>query len=135
MGIRDITQLYRADKKGKARALELESLGPINIQHQSGSSRIAQASDSLSGRPPDLFAADVNVRGWKIVGGEKWSGDAKVGAYVGKLSKSASLRGRRRANINSVYDIEITKRAVSQASLSFSHADLKGWRDRDTAPV
>lgn len=98
MGIRDISQLYRADKKGKARALELESLRPIDMQHQSSSPITPQASESLSGRPPEIFAADVNVRGWGIVGGEKWSGDAKVGAYVGEITGSLGYRRRDKVN-------------------------------------
>lgn len=87
LGIRDITKLYRADKKGKARERERgerEAAGPIGLQHEPGSSR-TDLGTSLPGSAGDLFAVDVNVRGWKIVGGSKWTGEAKMGAYVGEL--------------------------------------------------
>jgi hypothetical protein len=31
------------------------------------------------------FARDVEIRGWKIVGGKSWTGGGKLGAYVGGL--------------------------------------------------
>lgn len=30
------------------------------------------------------FARDVEIRGWKTVGGKSWTDGAKVGAYVGE---------------------------------------------------
>lgn len=90
LGIRDISRLYRADKKGKARALEQEAAGPIGIDDDPRPSRPPSFSNGSGGAGAGVFAADVNVRGWKIVGGGKWSGDAKVGAYVGELLDSFS---------------------------------------------
>lgn len=40
--------------------------------------------ESIGSPGGEIFAADVVIRGWKIVGGTKWTGDAKVGAYVGE---------------------------------------------------
>lgn len=83
LGIRDIQKLYRADKVEKALQREREEARPIDVQHESSSSR-GDLTNPFGGRAGEVFAADVNVRGWRIIGGQKWSGDAKVGAYVGK---------------------------------------------------
>lgn len=48
------------------------------------------------GPEPDSapFARDVEIRGWKVVGGKSWTDRAKVGAYVGEyLRRYAVDRG------------------------------------------
>lgn len=36
------------------------------------------------------FAREVEIKGWKIVGGRSWTDKAKVGAYVGELRRRIS---------------------------------------------
>jgi hypothetical protein len=119
LGIRDITKLYRADKKGKARTLELGSAGPIELEGSPGVAKSPPytADKPFSGRLPEVFAADVHIPGWRIVGGGTWSGEAKVGAYVGELYLTYNTQTRLR---DLVYVVEILNRAVRNIVLSKS---------------
>lgn len=52
----------------------------------------------------DLFAKEVCVSGWKIVGGKSFGDVARVGAYVGELVLEVRLMA--------AYDVEIALRSV-----------------------
>lgn len=76
------------------------------------SSTIGIGAGTGAGSSSDVFTADVSIRGWKIVGGKDWGDNARVGAYVGKLTPSYHL-GDLFGSSCLVYDILITKRRVS----------------------
>lgn len=80
--------MYKADRKGKAPARVPDA--PITLQEQpEASTSRAAVQRGFAGMESGVFAADVDVRGWNIVGGSKWTGDAKVGAYVGEFDIEA----------------------------------------------
>lgn len=88
LGIRELRQLsiqQRSPRHGGSR--EILVLGHPD---EPGS-----PSPGVKELPTPLpFARDVNIKGWKVVGGKTWTDKAKMGSYV-------------------VYDIEITLHSVS----------------------
>lgn len=77
----------------KASTSPREECGPITLVNV----EMGMGTGTGTGRPKperldssgDVFASDVNVRGWKIVGGKGFTDKAKVGAYVGEYAMSA----------------------------------------------
>lgn len=84
LGLREISKLYRGERsrKGKEREQQIVAAGPISVEAPVGGGSPVSPGSSPGGGP-ELFASDVAVRGWRIVGGSRWSGKGRVGAYVG----------------------------------------------------
>ena len=96
LGLRELASMRRHDKAAqKARAKPSTSL-------LSGTSASATAAAAAAGgiqllkamNPTDdqlPFASDVEIKGWRIVGGKSWTDQARVGAYVGKATSCRSI--------------------------------------------
>jgi hypothetical protein len=68
---------------------------------------------SVIGPETDLpFAKEVEIKGWRVVGGKSWTDLGRIGAYVGQSTAGRVVGG---ADIL-VYDIEVTLRSVSPLS-------------------
>lgn len=83
LGIVEIARMARRERKArKASQSPVQERGPITLLSPPESPLVDSAMGVVGNG--DVFAKDVLIRGWKIVGG-KGSGDkAKVGAYVGQ---------------------------------------------------
>jgi len=100
LGLRELAALRKSRKKpteqqdsGPKEIKLLRAVHPASINHAEdlenhGNPRPEEAAGigQTSPVPSSLpFAMDVEIKGWKIVGGKSWTGGAKVGAYVGEF--------------------------------------------------
>ena len=82
LGVRELASMALSFPKPKVMAPQL-------------SSEIALLK-ALGPQPDSApFTREVEIKGWKIVGGKSWTDRAKVGAYVGKLAHVLSVWIRR----------------------------------------
>ena len=109
LGVRDLIHMARDEKDKKAllkggpespvavAPLEIQLFGGTTASDNSSQegvegAAISAAAGSGSGLIESLrasegpFARNIEIRGWKIVGGRTWTGAARVGAYVGRSS-------------------------------------------------
>ena len=111
LGVRDLIHMARDEKEKKTilrSGLESPvSVAPMEIQLFGGTIRSDDGGHDESESPLEgysvsantetggdasevicssegPFARDVEIKGWKIVGGRTWTGAARVGSYVGK---------------------------------------------------
>lgn len=104
LGIVEIARMARNDRKArKASRSPVQERGPILLLSPPVSPGVNSAMGMLG--EGDVFARDVVIKGWKIVGGKGFGDKAKVGAYVGRFIQPAS------ADLP-VYDIELVTKSV-----------------------
>ena len=75
LGVRELRELERIKKRKPEVHREITILG-----HPDSKTLATYVETSVE---CDLFARDVCIKGWKIVGGKGWGDKAKIGAYVG----------------------------------------------------
>lgn len=62
------------------------------------------------------FASEVEIKGWRVVGGKSWTDLGRIGAYVGGYQLSHRMIQGELMPV--VYDIEITLRGVGPQSFT-----------------
>ncbi|WVW80334.1 hypothetical protein I302_102314 [Kwoniella bestiolae CBS 10118] len=122
LGLRDLVKMHQAEKKAQKAKLSLpstpvspgtimirEELPPaytaVHCQSSSSGSNAGGISDHA-----EVFAKQVVIRGWKVVGGKDWRDVAKLGAYV-------------------VYDIDISLRNGGNIEILRRYTDFVNLRN------
>ncbi|WVR05677.1 hypothetical protein IAU60_002699 [Kwoniella sp. DSM 27419] len=98
LGLRDLVKMHRADRakskgasqKGREPGATTISLGSTpgpTMVTPDGEPPVPAYSDvtrspSSDATGSDVFARQVAIRGWKVVGGRSWTDGGKMGAYV-----------------------------------------------------
>jgi len=69
----------RREKKESARQIENVRVGKKD--------REVRLVSAVIGAGTELpFAGDVEIKGWRVVGGKSWTDMGRIGAYVGMMS-------------------------------------------------
>lgn len=102
LGLRELAKMRREDKRARkattgastnttSASATADSYGNLgNRERRSGEVKLVS---SVIGAGTDLpFAMDVQIKGWKVVGGKSWTDIGRVGAYVGMYPMSSDLR-------------------------------------------
>lgn len=76
LGVRELVALGKIRKSSTNVSGGIEILGHPDLPP-------SPAARLVGGNERSLFALDVVITGWKVVGGKGWEGRAKIGAYVG----------------------------------------------------
>ena len=115
LGVRELLQMAKTEKETRTiRALPPESplalVQPVEIrlfgstthedspdgtasdgEYEGQTSDVPRYSETVPGlfrsSSEGPFAKEVEIRGWKVVGGRTWTGAARVGAYVGECRR------------------------------------------------
>ncbi|WWC96769.1 hypothetical protein V866_003642 [Kwoniella sp. B9012] len=91
LGLRDLVKMHRAEKAHKQQSLSSTipmSPNTIEIRDELPPSYVENEFRNVEGErggisdTPEVFARQVVIRGWKVVGGKDWKDVAKLGAYV-----------------------------------------------------
>lgn len=93
LGLRELARMRKEEKRAEQEAItpraRNETTGP-GAGAGAGSERrrevklVSSVIGSGAGTGTELpFATDVQIRGWKVVGGRSWTDIGRIGAYVG----------------------------------------------------
>jgi hypothetical protein len=72
----------RREKKESARQIENVGVGKKDKEVRLVSAVIGAGTELP-------FAGDVEIKGWRVVGGKSWTDMGRIGAYVGRSSLSS----------------------------------------------
>lgn len=84
LGLRELAKMRKEEKRAKREAARPTG----GAGSGSGKRREVQLVSNVIGSGDLPFATDVQIRGWKVVGGRSWTDIGRIGAYVGTSSTS-----------------------------------------------
>lgn len=78
LGLRELARMRRHERRRtKESSRQVEIVGKSNSQVRLVSAVIGAGTDLP-------FASDVEIKGWRVVGGKSWTDLGRIGAYVGE---------------------------------------------------
>lgn len=88
LGLRELAKMRKEERRRKKVSTTSTGTGDDSPHRQGtpgrGGRQEVKLVSSVIGAGTDLpFATDVQIRGWKIVGGRSWTDIGRIGAYVG----------------------------------------------------
>lgn len=90
LGLRELARMRKEEKRAKREAITPRAAARTENSVAGENERrrevklVSSVIGSGAGTTTDLpFATDVQIRGWKVVGGRSWTDIGRIGAYVG----------------------------------------------------
>jgi hypothetical protein len=78
LGLRELARMRRHERRGKK-----ESSRHTEVIKSKSEVRLVSAVIGAGTELP--FASDVEIKGWRVVGGKSWTDLGRIGAYVGQF--------------------------------------------------
>lgn len=86
LGLRELNDMRRRDRRVRkaAKAGARAEREPEMIVPDSTRGGVKLVQSVIGGGTESPFAVDVQIKGWRVVGGKSWTDLGRIGAYVGE---------------------------------------------------